>query len=919
VNGTEALDEILEQLAPTPDEAHLSPDGTTLLARHGRRLSLWSLQPFQRMREWEAGRAVLCADLDAEGRVWTATAGELFRDDERVANLVVAPKKILGGSPWVVLDQGGCARLEGQEIVSDSELEYLSWENSEVLVLWRGASPLLYPLHDDVDANQYLCSRPKPPRDLTLQLLDFQARKQAGAPRSPLRASATTVHRSRAHPEQVRSAFQGGTLAFCDGSTVGWRRDGRWQFQHFRGAAEVFVSPDGRYLLTRVEDGLRCGSGPRGRLHLWDGDTSIELNGTRLVPPGAQPFAPDGSWMVTLEYQLPEGELWLRQRRLPGLEVGAAQSWDSPQLVTLEAHPSGVLLRDRAHGWGWWDLRGAVEWWGPGEAWLAPDGAVWHFSEQGPMRRPGGPLPAEGKPLGFYGPHFVTWTDRGLNVYGMSGDLLYCVPLDSPPLALAGDGENLVTVGSGQLRLWRQGERLAMIANQGWDRVLLQPALDLVLAWNREGQSVALLGLPALEPLGTLACLPAVQVWPLELAVTIGGEGVQQWTINTKNPVEVRLLEVPSPPEDSPRARRGEEFTLLRPLGGFSEGPGRLSPDGLYWVGETQVRELLTGRCLPRPPGRAFVGSEHRLAVESDGVLRVLRNGQPLARLETRRLCSVVFGEDWIWTAQADPQRTVIRCWSESGQLVRERELPGQFKSWQSASGRWLVNTYSQSHFLRADSLEELWRQPVMGTVALSPDGLWLATGTDHPHQTRAILLEADSGEQAHVLEDNREGVNALVFSPDQRYLALGLGGNQMFRVWNLQTRNASRVVESGFVGCLRFAPEGAPLFLGTGMNQLVCWAPVGAGVRGAANVGRNGVEEMRFDRAGNVWVVDGQHNVHGFQRASHRPPQSDLAAFVASLPHRPPPDFRMGIDLTVDVDRWLDGERDYWKFAAGG
>ena len=94
--------------------------------------------------------------------------------------------------------------------------------------------------------------------------------------------------------------------------------------------------------------------------------------------------------------------------------------------------------------------------------------------------------------------------------------------------------------------------------------------------------------------------------------------------------------------------------------------------------------------------------------------------------------------------------------------------------------------------------------------VAYSPDGRWIATGTDG----RSIrLFDAQSGETSATMLGHDDVVAALAFSPDCRTLVSGGTGGEV-KVWDVFTGQFALSLEGleGSVSALAFSPDGTRL-----------------------------------------------------------------------------------------------------------
>ena len=97
----------------------------------------------------------------------------------------------------------------------------------------------------------------------------------------------------------------------------------------------------------------------------------------------------------------------------------------------------------------------------------------------------------------------------------------------------------------------------------------------------------------------------------------------------------------------------------------------------------------------------------------------------------------------------------------------------------------------------------------VMGDMVFSPDGRWLAVGSD---TNRVLICEASTGEVRHELVGHRQRPLKLDFSPDGRTLvSSSLDGD--IRLWHAPTwRPLGVVVGESLTECVRVGEDGRTL-----------------------------------------------------------------------------------------------------------
>jgi WD40 repeat protein len=101
-------------------------------------------------------------------------------------------------------------------------------------------------------------------------------------------------------------------------------------------------------------------------------------------------------------------------------------------------------------------------------------------------------------------------------------------------------------------------------------------------------------------------------------------------------------------------------------------------------------------------------------------------------------------------------------------------------------------------------------------SIAISPDGRWLATASEHFLPQRSIVLISDlqSGKRILTLERRRDRITSLAFSPDGKALAVG-GFDRKVALWSVpEWKKGAVFTHDSDVWVVTFAPDSKRLFV---------------------------------------------------------------------------------------------------------
>jgi predicted NACHT family NTPase len=165
-----------------------------------------------------------------------------------------------------------------------------------------------------------------------------------------------------------------------------------------------------------------------------------------------------------------------------------------------------------------------------------------------------------------------------------------------------------------------------------------------------------------------------------------------------------------------------------------------------------------------------------------------------------------------IQAMKADQSETVQRL---ALLLLRRSAAPKAIKA---------LEEFKPHSYKLLSSLPHRTHQDVVMSVAISPDGRTLASGSGEKDKT-IKLWDVSTGELIRTLEGHTHWVSSVAFSPDGQVLASG-SGDTIIRLWNVETGvQIGCLPESiSWIGCVAFSPNNEILAAGGGDNTIRLW-----------------------------------------------------------------------------------------------
>lgn len=348
-------------------------------------------------------------------------------------------------------------------------------------------------------------------------------------------------------------------------------------------------------------------------------------------------------------------------------------------------------------------------------------------------------------------------------------------------LAFAPDGRNLASGGADQtIRVWnlvQAGEPRTLSGHEGVIRALAYSPSGTLASASEDGTVLLWPPDPGKEPRTLRGHLGGVSA----LAFSVGGRtlvsGGTDSHIVVWDPVSGQ-------PRQLLRAHQGAVTAIaFAPNGGELISGG---PDTIYrWTGRDSIFPLQTLGGNPPPTGTQFVAyspSGDRLASGGDG---------GMVALWTRALAParypVVTQGGSSWDVALSPDGRTVAAASSS--YVRMLDV--------------ITGEVRNTHFIGKP----------LRTVAISPDGKYLAAGTGTDNlvaATQVRLLELPTGRQLAQLDGHVDAIFAIRFTPDSKTLVTS-GKDKTIRLWDVPSGKARGTItgQTGAVKGLAFLPDG--------------------------------------------------------------------------------------------------------------